>query len=236
MEVNRMQKVSKILILSMVLVFCFSLVAQAKLVDVITFPGTTSPNTVTFDPAGANAKETVKTFDPWFKLLTIDDFRTDKDGNAQFQSTWNITNNTGIVWTDYHWGIVLDLGTEAVADDSTLIPGGEIGSTYFGTPNNSNIFKTQTPTDQQIMGGALTKTLDYQDGLVNFSPNNPDQVNFTLNFLITGLTPNTDYDNYQLEIVQFPTNTAPPPGAPIPGSLLLLGSGVLGLVGLRWKL
>ena len=73
-----MHKVSKILIMSMALVFCSALAALA--------------DQVSFTEVDANHTK-----------VTLEQFKPDNNGSQEFQTTWKqITNQTGQTWTDYH--------------------------------------------------------------------------------------------------------------------------------------
>ena len=232
-----MRKANKILIMVLALVFALSMQAAAFEVNYLGL----SPNYAVTSVSGNDVKEDYNaqslipftshdgnavvdlylnstldlngTF--WFdKELVFDE----KDLKKNFEITWKITNGATVdnkvvpgkyTWSDYHF-ILEDKGQIIEKAQSADFK----GVTIIG--NTEIDFYYDPP------GGKLV------------APGDTLQVNFALD--LSGIViPDTLIDDgFQLKIGVRQIATASP--APIPGSLLLLGTGILGLIGLRRRL
>jgi hypothetical protein len=231
MEENCMTRVSKILILTLALVLCFALTAVADPIAAsLTGTRSTSVGGVTTN-AGSN----------W-----------DGTGDNGFEISWKITYNSGIYTYTYdisgvggadlsqnlsHWicevtnpSELSDFTSNPAIDDGpkTFTSGGSNpdmpASGIYGIKWNATTATytvTFTTTKDPVWGDFYAK-----DGVAGTS--GIWNVAYNTGF---GTDPTSSTTNFT------PWIATPDGGVvtPIPGSLLLLGSGLLGLVGLRRK-
>jgi hypothetical protein len=209
-----MHKISKILLLMFVLVFGFALAAQADPFSLTVTKVDHNNSNVIDDSNGANVKETINNLDFFYEYINLENFKTDSYGSITIQTSWKpIINQTGATWTDYHFGIVNAPDFTYKGTDYGII-------VSFGDPNGVTALKNVTATDT---------TLDFAAQNINEVVVNDGRFGFHDKITLTGFPTKANINLYAFEIVQYPTTLSL---VPIPSSLLLLGSGVLGLVGI----
>jgi hypothetical protein len=132
--------------------------------------------------------------------------------NAPYE--FQITNNTGVTWTDFH----LQTSTGGFVDDTYAGPGaGAFTNTYF--------VAAAPPTFPSYTGAGhldITSINIAPLGILDFTTNlaiGPSESAGFLGILVTGN----------------PTTGGVPPTVPEPSTLLLIGSGLIGLLGVRKK-
>lgn len=220
-----MQKINKIFMMALVLFFALAPTVQSAnvtLTDAKTNSSFPSTNVIDDFSTGGNIQETVNNLAPWRKDLTFN-YRyspSDDSGPLELDLHFTITNNSGVVWTDYHFGIV-DIPNYA---DNTII----------ATISTDVDYDLANKLQAVVNKG---NTIDfYAKGSWDVVSFNPPEQQFNPGFAIlfsgfpvinssnSGPPPEI---SYTFTVVQYPTT------APIPGSLLLLGSGILCLLGWR---
>jgi hypothetical protein len=190
-----MQKAYKTLIMTLALVFCLSLAAQADQIAVKTVDLSNTNLITAVNGTKVNAE--IYNLDLFLIDITLKDFKP-KKGDADFNMGWQITNKTGSDWSEYNF----------IIEAAPLF-------TYKGTNYAIGI-----GFDHPAASGEFVV-----DGLVA----NGHDLNAHFKILLTGF-PDTGKEkiNYTFTMGQHDS-----PRVPIPGTVLLLGSSLLGLVGWR---
>ena len=206
-----MKRILLILLALSAMVVLFTAPALASSVTIETVSANT--NIIT-DPNGANAKETINNIDPWLKYVTFGNFNPDSSGDADFNMTFDITNNTGFTWADYHFSIVETLNFNYNGVNYPI-------SVNFSDPASSNDFKGNIP--DPASGTYLTFFYD-PPGSKYIDPGDDLGLGFKISMSGFPTTiPSSESISYTFTIEQQPSLV------PLPPSVLLLGSGLLGL-------
>ena len=214
-----MRKANNILVMVLALALCSATIAQADLVSVTSING---GNFIVTSVNGNAVSEDYNenTLIPYpshdgFAIVNPNFQFFDKTvvleknlpaPDEKITTTWHVTNTSNYSWSDYHFVLL-----------------GDPIDVALGTPFNSSDFKSETVVSLW--------EIDFSIGAPGSKLTAPGETNnFTISFDLFG---GVQGDQFTFVLRQIATTT---PVVPIPGSLLLLGSGILGLMGLRRKL
>ena len=203
---------------------------------------TTAPNNDDTTNGTGNTATILKSFGS----VNTMDFRlqvTDSDGISEYRVTETVTNNSPVVWFDYH--IELGFGGFAGVTPTAFVQSGISDLLDFDTSGQlGQPEKTPAPTSSAFSTVAHSSSvLDFSGGsvapgqtlILSFSLDVPDSGDCSVFAPTCPVIGEPDPVGFFFTLREFPTITGPVGEVPGPATLFLLGSGMVGLGAMAWR-
>jgi hypothetical protein len=198
---------------------------------------TPSPNNDNTTSASPNEVDLAKTFGSVGLIdiqFTVLNSGAAAPGTTEYFFSETVTNNTGVAWLDFHmvlgFGIGANFVMSGLGDNLDFDTCGTLGCSQLDPTPTSGVFTSLAHGANELSwsggsvpnGGSVTFT---------FSLDVPDAASCSQT---TPACPVID-GGYLITLRQFPTTENGETPVPLPGTLILLGSGIVALGAAGWK-